>query len=75
MSKVRILVVDDEASARGGLEKLLKQAGYDVATASDGVEALSVASERAPDVVVTDLKMPNMDGMALLAKLREQVSS
>lgn len=72
MSKVRILVVDDEASARGGLEKLLKQSGYDVATASDGVEALAVASERAPDVVVTDLKMPNMDGMTLLAKLREQ---
>jgi two-component system, NtrC family, response regulator HydG len=72
MSKVRILVVDDEASARGGLEKLLKQEGYDVATASDGVEALSVAAERAPDVVVTDLKMPNMDGLALLAKLHEQ---
>jgi two-component system, NtrC family, response regulator HydG len=72
MSKVRILVVDDEASARSGLEKLLKQAGYDVATASDGAVALAVAAERAPDVVVTDLKMPNMDGMTLLAKLREQ---
>jgi two-component system, NtrC family, response regulator HydG len=72
MTKVRILVVDDEASARSGLEKLLKQTGYEVATASDGVEALAVAGEHAPDVVVTDLKMPNMDGMALLAKLREQ---
>jgi DNA-binding NtrC family response regulator len=72
MSKVRILVVDDEASARSGLEKLLKQAGYEVATASDGTVALAVAAERAPDVVVTDLKMPNMDGMTLLAKLRAQ---
>jgi two-component system response regulator HydG len=72
MSKVRILVVDDEAPARAGLEKLLKQAGYDVATAGDGVEALAAAAERAPDVVVTDLKMPNMDGMTLLTKLREQ---
>jgi two-component system, NtrC family, response regulator HydG len=72
MTKARILVVDDEASARSGLEKLLKQSDYDVATAADGVLALEVAAERAPDVVVTDLKMPNMDGMTLLAKLREQ---
>ncbi len=72
MSKARILVVDDEASARSGLEKLFKQSGYDVSTAGDGVQALEVASERAPDVVVTDLNMPNMDGMTLLTKLREQ---
>jgi two-component system response regulator HydG len=72
MTKARILVVDDEASARSGLEKLLKQSGYDVATASDGAAALDVAASYAPDVVVTDLKMPNMDGIALLAKLREQ---
>ncbi|MBX3203744.1 MAG: sigma-54-dependent Fis family transcriptional regulator [Labilithrix sp.] len=74
MSKARILVVDDEASARSGLERLLKQSGYDVSLAADGVAALEVASSTAPDVVVTDLKMPNMDGMTLLAKLREQDS-
>lgn len=74
MSKARIVVVDDEASARSGLEKLLKQSGYDVATASDGVVALEIAAEKAPDLVVTDLKMPNMDGMTLLSKLREQDS-
>ena len=72
MSKARILVVDDEASARSGLEKLLKQAGYHVSPAADGVIALEIATESAPDVVVTDLKMPNMDGMTLLSKLREQ---
>ncbi|MBX3197877.1 MAG: sigma-54-dependent Fis family transcriptional regulator [Labilithrix sp.] len=72
MSKARILVVDDEASARSGLEKLLKQSGYDVSLAADGVAALEVAAATAPDVVVTDLKMPNMDGMTLLGKLREQ---
>ncbi|MBX3212483.1 MAG: sigma-54-dependent Fis family transcriptional regulator [Labilithrix sp.] len=72
MSKARILVVDDEASARSGLEKLLKQSGYDVSLAADGVAALEVAASTAPDVVVTDLKMPNMDGMTLLGKLREQ---
>ncbi|WP_437660090.1 sigma-54-dependent transcriptional regulator [Sorangium sp. So ce1182] len=68
----RVLVVDDEASARSGLEKLLRQEGYAVDAAGNGVEALEVAAERPPDVVVTDLKMPKMDGVALLGKLREQ---
>ena len=62
---VRILVVDDEASARSGLEKLLKQAGYVVDVVKDGAEALLVSAERPPEVVVTDLKMPGMDGMEL----------
>jgi len=70
--KARILVVDDEASARGGLEKLLKQEGYVVDTAGDGEEALVRFAEGAADVVVTDLKMPNMDGIELLKKLRAQ---
>ena len=68
---IRILVVDDEASARSGLEKLLRQSGYVVDTAKDGKEALAVAAEHPPEVVVTDLKMPEMDGMTLLGKLRE----
>jgi two-component system response regulator HydG len=70
--KTRLLVVDDEASARSGLEKLLKQEGYVVDVAADGAEALVKFSEHAADVVVTDLKMPNMDGIELLKKLREQ---
>src|SRR5579871_5754831 len=71
-SKVRVLVVDDEPSARSGLEKLLRQEGYVVDTADGGTKALEVAAERPPDVAVTDLKMPGMDGVALLSKLREQ---
>jgi two-component system response regulator HydG len=72
MSKGRILVVDDEASARSGLEKLLKHAGYVVDMAEDGNRALAVAAEHPPDAVITDLKMPGMDGMELLKRLREQ---
>ena len=72
MKKARILIVDDEPAARSGLEKLLKTSDYDVACAADGVEAIDIAATFAPDVVVTDLKMPNMDGMTLLTKLREQ---
>jgi two-component system response regulator HydG len=75
MSKGRILVVDDEASARTGLAKLLTQEGYDVQTASDGKEALDIVVERAPDLVITDLKMPVMDGMELLEKAKAQNSA
>jgi two-component system response regulator HydG len=71
MNQIRVLVVDDEASARSGLEKLLRQSGYVVDTAKDGKEALALVAENSPEVVLTDLKMPEMDGMTLLAKLRE----
>jgi two-component system response regulator HydG len=71
-SKARVMVVDDEPSARSGLEKLLQQEGYTVDAAADGMGALAIAAEHPPDVVVTDLKMPKMDGVALLTKLREQ---
>src|SRR4051812_48325639 len=71
-SKARVLVVDDEPSARSGLEKLLQQEGYNVDVAADGMGALVIAAESPPDVVITDLKMPKMDGVALLTKLREQ---
>ena len=70
--KGRILVVDDEASARSGLERLLTQEGFSVTSAADGAAALRVAAEFAPDVVVTDLKMPEMDGIELLKQLRKQ---
>ncbi len=73
-AKIRILVVDDEATARSGLEKLLRGEGYLVDTVADGRAALDVATERPPDVVITDLKMPEMDGLELMRRLREQNS-
>ena len=71
MTAARILVVDDEDGARTGLEKLLRQAGYAVDTADGGQAALAVVLDRPPEVVITDLRMPGMDGMALCAKLHE----
>jgi two-component system response regulator HydG len=70
--KGRVLVVDDEAPARSGLQLLLQQDGWVVDTAADGRAALDVAAEHPPDVVVTDLKMPELDGLGLLAELHRQ---
>jgi DNA-binding NtrC family response regulator len=73
--KARVLVVDDEASARQGMQLLLTQEGYEVALAAHGKEALELLAERPCDVVVTDLKMPEMDGIALLGAIREKHGS
>ena len=70
-SKGRILVVDDEANARTALAELLRDEGYAVETAADGFKALGKLEDFAPDLVLTDLKMPGMDGIQLLGKIRE----
>lgn len=65
----KILVVDDELNMRLVLKALLNKEGYDVATASDGVEALKVLKGGGVGVVVTDLKMPKLDGVGLLERV------
>jgi DNA-binding NtrC family response regulator len=70
-NKGRILVVDDETNARTALSELLRDEGYVVEAAADAFKALGKAADFAPDLVLTDLKMPGMDGLALLARLRE----
>lgn len=65
----KILVVDDELNMRLVLKALLNKEGYDVATASDGVEALKVLKSGGVGVVVTDLKMPKLDGLGLLERV------
>jgi DNA-binding NtrC family response regulator len=64
------LVVDDEANARTALAELLRDEGYDVETAADAFKALGKYETFTPHVVVTDLKMPGMDGIELVKKLR-----
>jgi two-component system response regulator HydG len=65
-------VVDDDPSALSALRKLLGSAGYDIDTAEDGATALARAREAPPDVAITDLNMPGMDGITLLQRLHEQ---
>jgi two-component system response regulator HydG len=71
-AKARILVVDDDESARSAMEKLLVSEGYAVETVEDGVAALEAAANAPPDVVVSDLSMPRMDGMELVKRIRQQ---
>jgi two-component system chemotaxis response regulator CheY len=65
-----ILVVDDTRSMRKMVAAVLEQAGYEVAEAGDGVEALDIAKGRRFDLVVTDHNMPRMDGVTLVSELR-----
>jgi len=67
----RVLIADDKENMRWVLERALSQAGYDVETAEDGQLALDRALTERPDLVLVDLKMPKMDGLSLLKKLKE----
>ena len=68
--KPLILVVEDDADQRGILEMLFTNAGYDISSAGDGVEAYQKIEELRPDIVVSDLMMPRMDGGQLVRKIR-----
>lgn len=68
----RVLVVDDSATIRGILAKALGERGYDVRTASDGVEAIEALASSPVDVAVLDVKMPRLDGYEVCRILREE---
>ncbi len=65
-----ILTVDDSTSMRQMVSFTLKGAGYEVVESVDGVAALEIAKTRSFDLVVTDVNMPNMDGITLIKELR-----
>lgn len=67
----KILAVDDSASMRQMVTFTLKGAGHEVLEACDGVEALAVAKRGPVDLVISDVNMPNMDGISLIAELRK----
>jgi putative PEP-CTERM system response regulator len=70
-TKGRVVVIDDEVNAASALETLLKEDGYDVARAHDGTSGLQLLEKTDPDVVLTDLRMPGMDGLQLLTRIKE----
>jgi DNA-binding NtrC family response regulator len=72
MSKGKILVVDDEDIVRTSCSRTLSPEGYEVRLAKNGVEGLKMANEDRFDLVLTDLKMPDMDGIEVLRIIKEK---
>lgn len=73
-SKV-LLLVDDEARILSALQRALRREGYEILTASSGAEALEVLAERPVDMLVSDHKMPGMNGLELLGQVAKRYPS
>lgn len=69
--KKRILAVDDDGLVRRSLEILLREAGYDPTVASGGQEALGFLDQRHFDLLITDIRMPGMDGLQVIQAVRD----
>jgi DNA-binding NtrC family response regulator len=72
MNKGSILIVDDEDFARSGLAKILTEEGFSVHTADGGESALSETRKKRFDLIITDLKMPELDGIELTRRLKKK---
>lgn len=72
MGKLTVLVVDDDKDIRDGIEIYLKNDGYNVAKAADGLEALARLEEQEVHLIILDIMMPNMDGITATFKIRAQ---
>jgi CheY-like chemotaxis protein len=70
--RVRVLLVDDDATVCDALRLVLESEGYAVEIAADGVQALASCAADPPDLVVCDIFMPNMDGLATIRELRRR---
>ncbi len=66
-----ILVVDDEENAREGLSKILSKEGYRVETAANGKEAIDTLKRQRYELVITDMRMPLMDGFEVLREIKK----
>ena len=71
-SNISILIVDDEEMMRDLLSKILSREGYKIRTASDGLEALDLLREETADLIISDMKMPRMDGFELLKIVKKE---
>ena len=72
MAIPRVLVVDDSADIRGMLQAQLEMEGFDVATAPDGARALALLGRQRTDLIITDLFMPDKDGIETILEIREK---
>jgi two-component system response regulator MprA len=67
----RVLIADDDSSTRDVLRRFLGEKGFEVATAEDGANALEIIGTFAPDVVLLDIRMPEVDGIECLQRINE----
>src|SRR3954466_13803773 len=72
MTQEKVLIVEDEDNERSGMSELISAWGYRTETAVDGQDALEKVGQFTPGIVVTDLKMPRMDGLELLQRLSQE---
>lgn len=70
--KKRVLVVEDSQVLRSAFSKMVASMGHEVTQANDGEQALRLAAEQPPDLIITDLHMPKMSGMELIERLRQR---
>ena len=73
MNKPRILLVDDDTNTANGLRKILLQDGYDTLCAYTGNEALNLIESERFDIVITDMKLPDISGFSIIEKLRRRM--
>jgi two-component system OmpR family response regulator len=71
MTKKRVLVIDDEQISREGVGEVLEEDGYEVMLAVDGQEAIALLSSFRPDLILTDLRMPRLDGFGVLNHVKD----
>ena len=67
---IKVLAIDDSRTIRSLVQKVMEDAGFDCVCAEDGVDGIARFAEVTPDVVITDINMPNMDGLTLLSRLK-----
>lgn len=75
MKKPRILLVDDEVAFANNLLKLMSKRGYDAVVVYNGADAVNAVGEKEFDVIILDMKMPGMDGIATLKEIKKKVPS
>lgn len=68
----KILLIDDEPLIRDGLKQILELKGYTVKTASDGKEAIQYLNNNCPDIVITDIIMPERDGIEVIISVKKK---
>ncbi len=75
LEKRKILIVDDEAESLDYLKHILLRQSYNVFTANNGTDAIALAKEHSPDLIILDIIMPDMEGSEVAAKLHENLST